>query len=48
MFANADFRSPGYSIARIRVTAVPEPGSVALLIAMGVAGAGVVVRRRRK
>jgi len=45
-FANADFRSPGYQVARIRVTAVPEPGTVALLVGIGVAG--IAVRRRRK
>ena len=48
MFANADFKAANYRVARIRVTAVPEPGSVALLVGMSVAGAGVVVRRRRK
>lgn len=29
-------------------TAVPEPGSVALFVSMGVAGAGFLIRRRRK
>lgn len=48
MFVNADFKAANYQVARIRVTAVPEPGSVALLIGMSAAGAGIIVRRRRK
>ncbi len=45
-FANADFKASGYQVARIRVTAVPEPGTIALLMGMGLVGIGV--RRRRK
>ena len=32
---------------RVQTNAVPEPGSVALLVGMGVSGAGFLVRRRR-
>jgi hypothetical protein len=45
MFANADFTADGYQIARITVTEVPEPGSVALLSSLSLAG--VVLFRRR-
>ena len=33
---------------RIRPTAVPEPGSIAMIIGMGVSGSAFVLRRRRK
>lgn len=47
-FANADFHAPGYQIARITVTAVPE-GSTVLTggVLVGVLAAGVVRRFRR-
>jgi hypothetical protein len=34
-FANADFKAPGYQVARIRVEQVPEPASVLGLLAIG-------------
>lgn len=37
MFANADFTLPGYNVARIQISQVPEPGTWGL-IAMGALG----------
>jgi hypothetical protein len=38
-FAKADFKAPGYQLARIRVTqvpeSVPEPATVTALLALG-------------
>ncbi len=46
-FANANFKATGYQVARIRVTAVPEPGSVALLVGMA-SVSGILLKRRKK
>ena len=46
-FANADFRAAGYNIARISITAVPEPGAVALLFGSALSGLTILLRRRR-
>lgn len=43
MFANADFTAPGYQVARITVTPVPEPATMTAL-ALG----GLALLRRRK
>ena len=42
---------PSYATAHFRVTsitAVPEPGSLALLLGVGIGGVGLLMRRRRK
>jgi hypothetical protein len=44
-FRNADFTQPNYQVARITVTAVPEPAS---MIALGGAALALISRRRRK
>jgi hypothetical protein len=31
MFSNANFLAPGYTVARVTVEAVPEPGSLVLI-----------------
>lgn len=48
-FKGADFTQPGYNVARLEVTAVPavpEPGSVTMLLA-GMAALGFLVKRKR-
>jgi hypothetical protein len=44
MFANADFTAPGYNVAQITVSMVPEPGTLGLLAAPLVL---LLLRRRR-
>ena len=44
-FDNMVFSTDGPSVG---VASTPEPGSVALLVGMGVTGAGCLTRRRRK
>ncbi len=43
---NGDFTVPGYEVARIIVTQVPEPGTLALALGL-FAGLGVLARRTR-
>ena len=43
-FQGADFKQPGYQVARIRVTQIPEPSAWALL-GLGLAGIGYQSRR---
>lgn len=45
MFANADFLLPGYNVARIQISQVPEPGTWGMM-AMGVVGLLLRFRRR--
>lgn len=47
-FANADFLSSGYSIARITVTPIPEGSSVLTGAVLAVSLAGWAIRRRRQ
>jgi hypothetical protein len=51
MFANANFKMPGYQVARIRVSlapdAVPEPATWAMMIA-GFGATGFAIRRRKR
>ena len=42
-----DQEFPGGQFDNIRVTSVPEPGSIALFCGLGATGAGFLVRRRR-
>ena len=44
MFANADFKLPGYQIAQVSFRIVPEPSSFGLA---ALAGIFVLIRRRR-
>ncbi len=44
MFANANFKQPGYNVARIRVESVPEPTTMVALCL----GAATLIKRRRK
>jgi hypothetical protein len=44
-FANANFKAAGYNVARIRVTAVPEPGTVALLVVGSITLGSLALRR---
>jgi PEP-CTERM motif/Spondin_N len=46
MFASADFLAPGYQVARITVTQVPEPSTLALAGICGVIAAASARRRR--
>lgn len=46
-FINADFRAPGYQIAHVQIQAVPEPATLAMLLA-GLALIGVTTKRRTK
>lgn len=45
-FPNADFTAPGYLIAHVQIQAVPEPATIAMLLA-GLGLMGLTTRRRR-
>lgn len=47
MFANADFKAPGYQIARIQVEAIPEPSTLLLSLA-GLAAVAIYPRLRHR
>jgi hypothetical protein len=47
-FFNALFDSPTYPVARIRVAVVPEPGSLALLLAALVAASTIRAQTKRR
>lgn len=45
MFAGADFKAPGYQVARIQVELVPEPSTILLSMA-GLTAIALTIRRR--
>ncbi|MCP5518330.1 MAG: spondin domain-containing protein [Verrucomicrobiales bacterium] len=47
MFAGADFTAPGYQVARITVSQVPEPETYGVLAALGLVGFGLLRARRK-